>query len=165
MSPFPTYPSDFGALLVGPLGQNVVLFNRPGSGSDIVNVDWTFDAAAIAPLPAGGASSSGSFEPSNYASAESFAPGAPTAPYGTDLSVFNGTDPFGTWSLYVQDFVCADAGSICEGWSLEITYDRPPAASVSAAEPMSVLVWSLLGVATMGAVKLRNWSNLPLVLR
>jgi hypothetical protein len=46
---------------------------------------------------------------------------APAGPYGTQLSVFDGTAPNGTWSLYVLDDTDVEAGQIANGWSLIIT--------------------------------------------
>ncbi|WP_249263521.1 calcium-binding protein, partial [Microcystis aeruginosa] len=45
--------------------------------------------------------------------------------YGTDFSVFNSTNPNGTWSLYVVDDVGGDAGTIAGGWSLDIGTAAP----------------------------------------
>jgi hypothetical protein len=109
-----TFPDDVGALLVGPTGGNVVLFNGAGSAISAVNLTWTFDDAAVDPLPAIGALASGTFRPSNYFPADSF-PGAPAGPYGAVLSVFNGLNPNGNWSLYVFDFVAGDVGRISDG--------------------------------------------------
>jgi subtilisin-like proprotein convertase family protein len=150
-----TFPSDFGALLVGPDGKSVVLFNGAGGGSDVVNADWKFDDDAAGPLSPSGPLASGTFEPSNDLPGRDFAPGAPSGPYGSALSIFNGTNPLGTWSLYVQDFVDKDEGKIREGWSLNIIYT--PSTIAHMPEPTSALVWSLLGLATIGSVRLRNW--------
>ncbi len=55
---------------------------------------------------------------------------APAAPYGSALSVFTGTNPNGTWSLYVADDAGVDIGSIA-GFTLLIgtstTSDYAPA--------------------------------------
>jgi subtilisin-like proprotein convertase family protein len=39
-------------------------------------------------------------------------PSAPKDPYGSSLSDFNGSDPNGTWKLYVIDASRKNAGSI-----------------------------------------------------
>jgi hypothetical protein len=39
--------------------------------------------------------------------------------------VFNGTNPIGTWSLYVYDDSGSDGGSISSGWDLEIVMAAP----------------------------------------
>ena len=39
--------------------------------------------------------------------------------YGTTLSVFDGTDPNGTWKLYVLDDTEGDAGAISSGGTLK----------------------------------------------
>ena len=44
-------------------------------------------------------------------------PRSPAGPYSTVLSVFNGTNPNGTWSLYVYDHANPDSGTI-NGYSL-----------------------------------------------
>ena len=79
----------------------------------------------------------------------------PGPAYSTLLSSFSGQiyKAHGPW--YVQDFVGRDFGCIGEGWGLEVTYD--PTGAVP--EPLSVVVWSLLGAATVGILKLRNWNR------
>lgn len=41
------------------------------------------------------------------------------------MSLFNGKNPNGTWSLYVMDDHFMDVGSIDGGWSLSITTSSP----------------------------------------
>jgi len=67
-------------------------------------------------------------------------------PYtNVQLSVFNGTNPNGTWSLFVVDDLLGDAGVISNGWRLSINTSDPitPAADLSlgaAAWPNPVLL-------------------------
>jgi hypothetical protein len=118
-----TWPGDIDVLLVGPFGQSVVLLADTGSATDIVSVNLTFDDAALttATTPI----VSGTFRPTNIGSF-SGTPPSPVGPYGSALSVFNGTVPIGTWNLFVFDDVAVvDSGSLAGGWSLDITTNGP----------------------------------------
>jgi hypothetical protein len=42
---------------------------------------------------------------------------APASPYGTNLNVFNSTQPNGTWNLYIYDDTGSDVGTLAS-WSL-----------------------------------------------
>lgn len=136
-----TAPAHVGALLVGPGGQKAVLFNGVSSGSVANNLIWTFDDDALAPLPSFGPHASGAYRPSNSFPGDTFANPAPAGPYPVSMSVFDGVDPNGTWSLYVQDFGAFNAGSINSGWSVTLSTTPVP-------EPAA---WALMLVG-MGAV-------------
>lgn len=124
-----TFPDDIDVLLVGPQGQTLILMSDVGFEEDITNVTVTLDDAAISPLPAGDPLVSGTFKPANYTDQfgdDNWPSPAPVPPYGDPalgqgLNVFNGTDPNGTWSLYVVDDGDGDIGSITNGWELTIT--------------------------------------------
>ena len=51
---------------------------------------------------------------------------APTPSGNVYLSAFNGTNPNGTWNLYVADDLSGSLGEITGGWSLAITTGAPP---------------------------------------
>ena len=71
------------------------------------------------PSPTRALSTSGTFKPANYNGGDSdTTPPAPAAG-GSDLSVFNNTDPNGTWKLYVLDDTASGTGFIND-WSLKI---------------------------------------------
>jgi large repetitive protein len=114
-----TFPNDVGVLLVGPQGQTAHVMGDVGGGNPGVNnIDLTFDDEATGFLP--DAPTTGSYKPT--AGLNAFFPSpAPSMPYGEDLSVFDGTNPNGTWSLYVTDDTFTDIGSISGGWSLDIS--------------------------------------------
>lgn len=120
------FPNDIEALLVGPTGKTAVVMSGAGGPYSISNVMVTFDDAAAQGLPASPAGPivSGIFKPSDYGLAEDFFAPAPGQPYGTTLSAFNGTDPNGTWALYVLDTSPGDDGGI-GGWSLSIESVNP----------------------------------------
>lgn len=103
-----------------------------GNNSNAVtDVDLTFSPVATSLVPRGTTLTSGSVLPANYANddnlddfADSF-PGVVPAVQDlepADLAVFNGTNPNGTWSLYVvDDFGGLDGGDIGAGWTLLLT--------------------------------------------
>jgi hypothetical protein len=125
------FPEDIGILLVGPGGQKVVLMNNTGGINPItVPITITFDdqAATSVPNPISGSLAGGTYKPTNLAAGcpgNSFNAPAPACPYGTSLSAFNGTNPAGVWSLYVEDFAAGDSGLINGGWTLQVTTPEP----------------------------------------
>ena len=91
-----SYPDDVAAVVVGPTGEAVRLFDGPGS--DIGNVvTWTFSDDADFMLPDHGPLSSGVYQPGQN-EYHSFFPQVP-GPIGTHLSAFVGSQPNGVWSL------------------------------------------------------------------
>lgn len=123
-----TWADDVDVLLVGPGGTNVLLMSDAGQGPES-NLTLTFsDAAASAvPLPN---LASGTYRPANYTDAsilgDNFPNPAPSGPFGSTLSVFNGTAPNGTWSLYFLDDGPADTGTVATGWTLTIVTQAAP---------------------------------------
>ncbi|MDX6695089.1 MAG: hypothetical protein QOF02_2692 [Blastocatellia bacterium] len=130
-----TFPDDVDILLVGPTGKRIILMSDTGGSNVLAGVNLTFDDSAAAGLPDATAIASGSFKPTNIGVADPFpdvlpsgqVAGAEAYPSGTTAgpctlaSSFNGTDPNGTWSLYVVDDAGGQTGSITGGWSLDIT--------------------------------------------
>ena len=120
-----TFPGDIDMLLVGPGGQKLILMSDVGGGTDAVNTTLTFDDTAAGAI--GATVVSGTFKPTNIGTGDIFPAPAPAGPYPDPqlLSVFNGVNPNGTWSLYVVDDAGIDAGSIAQGWELKITTQDP----------------------------------------
>jgi hypothetical protein len=121
-----TSPLDVDILVVGPTGASAELFDGAGGGSPVSNLNFTFDDGAASMLPCSStAMSSGSYQPTDCfpldLGVDVFPPPAPAGPWDQLLSAFNGTDPNGTWSLYVVDQLPGVSGSISGGWSLDIT--------------------------------------------
>ncbi len=144
-----SWPSDIDALLVSPTGQKSFLMAKCGGSYPVSNVTLTFDDAAANSLTNGksGPMISGTNRPTSYALATPPFPPAltPPPPYHTNLSVFNGKDPNGTWSLYVIDDGLGGEGVISNGWSLSlITAGVVPAAAdvglAMAASPLTNIV-------------------------
>jgi len=89
-----------------------------GGGSNVTGLNLTLDddAAVLLPSPL----VSGTFKPFNNGTNDSFPAPAPAPGGATALTVFNGTAPNGTWSLYVVDDKANDSGSFAGGWELDI---------------------------------------------
>ncbi len=125
-----TFPDDVDILLVGPGGQNAIIMSDVGGNIDATNVVLTLDDAATDGLPDNGPLVSGTFKPTNFGTGDAF-PGPAPAPGGTSpLSVFNRTNPNGTWNLYAVDDNGQDMGQI-SAWSLSFDLEASSLANLS----------------------------------
>jgi subtilisin-like proprotein convertase family protein len=119
------FGGDVEVLLVGPGGQSLVVVSDAGTAA-VSDVTLVLDDGAAAPLPLAGswagAATTVTVIPTNYAelAPDAFPAPAPSPSNATTLATFNGTDPNGTWSLYVIDDSDPDPGSIGGGWCLSL---------------------------------------------
>jgi hypothetical protein len=115
-------PDDLDILLLGPGGQRVLLMSDAGDSNAISAVRLTFSDDASAVLPDSTRIVSGAYRPTNYAPPETnFPAGTPPPPYAANLSVFDGTNPNGTWRLFVHDDTLGGgSGIIRGGWQLTL---------------------------------------------
>ena len=114
-------PGDVDILLVAPNGRRIVLMSDAGGAIPAHNLSLTFTDSAADFLPDDPTLISGIFKPTNFGDADTFpAPAPQGAMTGTTLGAFYGTNPNGSWSLYVVDDEGLNAGTISGGWSLDI---------------------------------------------
>jgi uncharacterized repeat protein (TIGR01451 family) len=125
-----TYPDDLDVLLVGPGGQALAVMSDAGGASSVANIDLTLDDLASAVLPDGPSLNGGPFRPADYDQTNEFPAPAPPRPYASSFDVFTGTDPNGTWKLYIVDDAEKDSGILAGGWRLDI-WARDPMADLS----------------------------------
>ncbi|MFO1487033.1 MAG: Calx-beta domain-containing protein [Verrucomicrobiota bacterium] len=116
-----TSGADIDALLVSPTGQKTLLMANAGGFNAINGATLTFDDAAAAYLPLNSQITTGTNKPTTFFPVTIFPAPAPAAPYNTNLSTLNGSNPNGTWSLYVLDDTALNSGMISNGWSLNLT--------------------------------------------
>ena len=122
-----TFPSDVDVVLFGPTGAHSIIFTDALTSSTISGRNYTFQIGATA-LSTIASSASGTYDVVNGGSFNGT--GTPSAVSSTNLNNFVGTNPNGTWSLYVFDDASGDAGSI-GSWSIEITSNEPAAVAYS----------------------------------
>lgn len=122
-----TWPEDVGMLLVGPGGQTVRLMTDVG-GDGNFSGNLVFDSTASKSIFDNGSASivASTYLPSSGDDTAAggsdpmpanFPAPAPASPYGTNLNVFNSTQPNGTWNLYIYDDTGSDVGTLAS-WSL-----------------------------------------------
>ncbi len=149
------WPADLDILLVGPGGQKVILMSDVLAIHAFPNVTLTFDDSAASPVPLLYITS-GTYRPRNidFFGSDSFPAPAPAGPFSSVLSVYNGTDPNGDWSLYVFDDSRFLTGSIANGWRLDIETFVEGSETAPVPEPSSLI---LLGA---GLIGLARWGRL-----
>lgn len=139
-------PDDLDMLLVGPNGARFVVTSDVGGQTAVGNITLTLDDAAASLLPDATPLTAGTFRPTavNSGSGDLFpspAPGVPysfAAPFGaaTFATAFGGSNPNGTWSLYVvDDATGGGAGSIASACLNFVTSsDAPTTTTVTSSQ-------------------------------
>jgi hypothetical protein len=121
-------------MLVGPSGESTILMSDAGGGDPgVVDFPLRFiqDRRASKIPDDGPLGMAPAYRPANYRPSDAFRdpenPGeALIVGKRANLSVFEGTDPIGTWRLYIVDDLSSDAGSLPSGWNLRIDAEVPP---------------------------------------
>jgi subtilisin-like proprotein convertase family protein len=114
-----TFPDDIDVLLEHVAGPNAVIMSDVGGGAAVVGVSLTLSDSAAASLPDSGTLVSGTFQPTNIGAVDVFPAPAPSPTGGSALSVFTGTNPNGTWNLWVDDDERSDSGTM-SGWCVNL---------------------------------------------
>jgi hypothetical protein len=114
-----TLPDDIDVLLARLTGANALILSDVGGATPVTGVDLTLSDAAATSLPDEGPIVSGAFAPTNIGGGDVFPEPAPAPTGGAALSVFVGTNPNGTWDLWVDDEFQPEAGSL-SGWCINL---------------------------------------------
>jgi large repetitive protein len=162
-----TYPDDIEVAVTGPNGISFLLMDGAGGGNDLTGLALVFNDGAAAQMPDSDPIGGNFWKPAAHDTLRDFAaPGplatgflnpGPTAGGAAQLSAFNGSNPNGTWRLWVQDSSSGDSGQIAGGWTLDITASGPPQLSpptdvaVSPASGSNQNNVAVIGLATSGA--------------
>jgi subtilisin-like proprotein convertase family protein len=118
-------PDDVDLMLVSPSGvASVVMSDVAAGGIPATDLDIVLDDEAPQQLPTSGALQSTSYRPLNAAGGDSFASPAPAGIVGSTLSAFDGTDPTGSWQLFVYDDQFDYFGKVPD-WTLDVTTSGP----------------------------------------
>jgi subtilisin-like proprotein convertase family protein len=123
-----TYQADVRMMLQSPGGQTCLFYGNCGDSTNWTASDVIFDDTAATAMPSNLPVAPGVYRPTVCTNAGvNFAAPAPAAPYGTTLSVFNGSNPNGAWRLWIEDSYNNDYGALTGGWSLIINGQTCPA--------------------------------------
>ncbi len=169
-----TYPDDLDMLLVGPNGRSTLILSDCGGQFGLNDVSLTLGDGAPNALPDSSAIASGLYRPTNYEpDSDPFPAPAPPGPYQTNLAVFTGIDPNGTWSLFIVDDADKDSGLVSGGWNLDFATVEP-IADLGLTQTLSngpfavsnnlVFLYSVTNRGPATATNVRLTNALPLVL-
>jgi hypothetical protein len=104
---------------INPAGQGVMLISDAGGSQKLNTVTLTFDDFAAGLLPKSTTITSGTYKPTNYpGDSDAFPAPAPAGTPASARSIYNNTNPTGTWSLFILDQWSSGSGSIAGGWTL-----------------------------------------------
>jgi subtilisin-like proprotein convertase family protein len=97
-------PDDLELLLVGPQGQRALLMSDACGDKPLNDVNLGFDDEAPAPRPDGSTPAcDATAKPTDHEPGDRLPAPAPQGAYSNSLSVFDGTELAGAWSLYAFD--------------------------------------------------------------
>jgi subtilisin-like proprotein convertase family protein len=142
-----TNPDDLDILVQAPNGKRVMLLSDAGENFAVNDYTVTFDEDAASP-PDTAQLTASSYATKNYFGGQGEPPDgndalvspAPGAPRELNLNAFNGSDPNGTWKLWVADDRPGDTGQIAGGWSLAVETEGAADITAAAGQPFTGLV-------------------------
>jgi subtilisin-like proprotein convertase family protein len=145
--------TDLDVMLVSPSGQARQIMGDVGGGVYPVQTrTFTWDDEAAANMPNSSPVDGDSYKPTDsdfVGDSDAFAAPAP-ASTGTPLSAFDGSNPSGTWKLFVMDDAAGDVHTITS-WTLTVamtTSPYPSTASVNGLPTVTDVNVVLNGVST-----------------
>ncbi|MDX6372754.1 MAG: hypothetical protein QOD98_1742 [Nocardioidaceae bacterium] len=113
------FGEDLEVELTGPNGQTVALMSDAcGNNIAVTAATLTFDDEATASLPGATTCVTGSFKTTNFTDDPDLWPVAPTS---NSLSVFDGINANGQWTIHADDDQLGGTGGISGGFTLIIT--------------------------------------------
>ena len=119
-----SFPHDVNILLTSPSGQQTVLMAHAGGSFSVTNLVLAFDDAAPTALSTGILVTASTNHATQIPPLTNF-PNISGQPSNTNLSIFNGGNPNGNWSLYVYDETPGNSGDIAGGWTLGLSIVNP----------------------------------------
>jgi hypothetical protein len=119
-----TSPADSDVLLSENNDRQALVMSDVSDGTKAANINLTLDDEAATLIPANAPLQSGTFRPTNSEDfVDTFDAPAPAFDGTVALRTFDGSDPNGTWQLWVMDNAGGDVGEFAGGWALVITAD------------------------------------------
>ena len=118
-----SFGDDLDVLVQGPTGAASILMSDACGSEDFLNYIWIFDDEAAAPMSDDDLIGCNPFfvQPTDYLPGDTWPPPAPAGPQNASLLVFDGTNPFGLWNLFINDDAGSDAGFLETDWAVELT--------------------------------------------
>jgi subtilisin-like proprotein convertase family protein len=136
-------PDDLDVLLVGPTGQAVLLMSDACGGIPArLGTTWRFNHDDP-PIPDHGICTTGpggsgvNFSPADYGPTDLLPAPAPPGPYDTSLAALRGTNPNGTWRLFVHDDLTGHSGYLDD---FSLSFDLAPPVDGDTTAPDTVVV-------------------------
>jgi hypothetical protein len=114
-----TFPDDVN-VMISYRGVNRTVMSDVGGDNVANNITLTLNDEAALPLRDESELTSGTFQPTNVESPDTFPAPAPTPSGLAKLSGFDGKNPNGPWVLWVVDDNSPDGGQFASGWSITI---------------------------------------------
>lgn len=123
----PTGIGHLRVLVVAPNGSAVLVVSEAGDGStNLTPITFTIEDGQPL-IPSNNSIQPGTYGPTILAGTDSinFPGSAPSGPYATSLSTFNGINPNGEWQVFASDEFGGNHINITQGFTLTITTACP----------------------------------------
>ncbi|TQK72853.1 hypothetical protein [Nocardioides sp. SLBN-35] len=134
-----TWPRDLDIYLQAPGSSRVVRLMSDACGTSatpLAGAFLTIDDDAGTTMPTNAACPTGTYKPSEYEPANDTLPAGTT--FADRLSVFDGGNANGTWTLYAADDLGVYTGQLTGGFSLTIATDDAPGETTITSKPKKV---------------------------